>query len=206
LLAENGMKENSHKYIKISDLKAGNKLVNKINDYKNFNILSIVVNFVDILGHSRAESKVLSELIPNDSAYRKAIYNWFSNSWLLEVINIIKTWDNVDIVITSDHGNTNVSRPLMVKGDKTTSQGIRYKYGRNLRVDTKYTMKIDNPEEYNLPKFDINTEYVIAKDKGYFVYSNEYHKYVNIYRDTFQHGGISMDEMIVPLIKLNPKK
>ena len=200
------MQNLSHKYVKISDFKSGKKFFNKINDYKNTNILSIVVNFVDILGHSRSESKVLSELIPNDSAYRQAIYNWFNNSWLIDAINTIKSWDKANIVITSDHGNTNINKPLMVKGDQTTSQGIRYKYGRNLRVDTKYAMKITNPEEYNLPMFDINTEYIIAKGNNYFVYSNEYHKYVNIYKDTFQHGGISMDEMIVPLVKLNAKK
>ena len=83
--------------------------------------------------------------------------------------------------------------------------GIRYKYGRNLRIDTKHAFKIDNPREYKLSMFDINTQYILAKDQGYFVYRNDYHKYVNMYRNTFQHGGISMDEMIVPLIHLTPK-
>ena len=206
LLTTYKMKNLSHKYVKISDLENGKKFLNKISDYENTDILSIVVNFVDILGHSRSESKVLSELIPNNAAYRQAILNWFNNSWLLESLNIIKEWDNTNIVITSDHGNTNINKPLMVKGDQATSQGIRYKYGRNLRVDTKHALKITNPEEYNLPMFDVNTEYIVAKDKSYFVYRNEYHKYVNLYKNTFQHGGISLDEMLVPLVQLNPKK
>ena len=195
----------SHKYLKISDLNNGNKFINKINDYKSTDVLSIVVNFVDILGHSRSESKVLSELIPNETAYRKAIFNWFRNSWLSEALSVMKNWENTDIVITSDHGNTRINKPVTVKGDQSTSMGIRYKYGRNLRINTKYAFKIDNPIEYKLPMFDINTQYILAKDQGYFVYRNDYHKYVNMYKNTFQHGGISMDEMIVPLIHLTPK-
>ncbi len=205
LLLKNNFNQLKHKYFKISDFNSGNKFVNKANDYKNIDILNIVVNFVDILGHSRSESKVLSELIPNEGAYRKSIYNWFENSWLYEALAIFKNWDNVDIVITSDHGNTNINQPQLVKGDQATSMGIRYKYGRNLRVDNKHVFKINKPLEYNLPMFDINTEYIIAKDSSYFVYSNDYHKYVNMYKNTFQHGGISMDEMIVPLIHLRKK-
>ena len=202
LLLRNNLDHLKHKYLKISDFNSGKKFINKINDYKNTDILNIVVNFVDILGHSRSESKILSELIPNEIAYRKSIYNWFENSWLYDALCAFRNWDNLDIVITSDHGNTNIDKPQLVKGDQTTSLGIRYKYGRNLRVNNKHVLKISNPLEYNLPMFDINTEYIIAKDSSYFVYNNDYHKYVNMYKNTFQHGGISMDEMIVPLISL----
>ena len=205
LLLKNNFKQLKHKYLKISDFNNGKKFINKVNDYKNIDILNIVVNFVDILGHSRSESKVLSELIPNEGAYRKSIYNWFENSWLYEALAIFKNWDNVDIVITSDHGNTNINKPQLVKGDQATSMGIRYKYGRNLRVDNKHVLKINKPLDYNLPMFDINTEYIIAKDYTYFVYNNDYHKFVNMYKNTFQHGGISMDEMIVPLVHLQKK-
>ena len=205
LLSKNNFNHLNHKYLKISDFKSGKKFLNKVNDYKNTDILNIVVNFVDILGHSRSESQVLSELIPNESAYRKAIYNWFENSWLYEALSVIKNWDDVDIVITSDHGNTGIDKPQLVKGDNSTSMGIRYKYGRNLRVNQKHIFKINKPLEYNLPTFDVNTEYIIAQDSSYFVYNNDYHKYVNMYKNTFQHGGISMDEMIVPLIHMSKK-
>ena len=205
MLSKNNLDNISNAYIKISDFSSGKKLLNKIKDYKNIDILNIVVNFVDILGHSRSESKVLSELIPNDSAYRQAIFNWFNNSWLYEIFTIFKSWTDTEIIITSDHGNTKIDKPLLVRGDQSTSMGVRYKYGRNLRVDTKHVLKISNPIEYNLPMFDVNTEYIIARDGIYFVYNNDYHKYVNMYKNTFQHGGISMDEMILPLIQLSPK-
>jgi len=194
----------SFKYVKISNYEEGQKFYNKINDYKNINILSIVVNFVDILGHSRSESDILKELIPNESAYRNAIYNWFENSWLYDCFKEFANW-NSEIILTSDHGNVKVNKPATVKADNMASKGVRYKYGRNLNVDKKRAFKIKNPKDYKLPTFDVNTEYIIAKDSNYFIYSNQYHKYVNMYKKSFQHGGISMDEIIVPLIKLKVK-
>ena len=205
LLYKNNYQDKSHKYLKISDFKTGEKLLNKINDYKKLDILNIVVNFVDILGHSRSESKVLTELIPNESAYRDSIFNWFKNSWLFDILKSISNWESTEVVLTSDHGNTVINKPVLVRGDQLTSKGIRYKYGRNLRTDNKNIFKIKNPVDYNLPMFDVNTEYIIAKDYNYFVYKNDYHKFANMYKNTFQHGGITMDEMIVPLINLIPK-
>jgi len=201
LLEKSGFKDKSFSYIKISDYLSGKKFYNKINDYKNKDILGIVVNFVDILGHSRSESQVLKELIPNESAYRQSIYNWFQNSWLKDCFNQFLEW-NSEIIITSDHGNTLVDKPVVVKADHTVSSGVRYKYGRNLNINNKNILKIQDPELFGLPKFDVNTEYVISTDNNFLVYSNQYHKYINLYKQTFQHGGISMDEMITPLIHL----
>ena len=183
----------------------GKKFYNKLNDYKNVDILSIVVNFVDILGHSRSESQILKELIPNESAYRLAVHNWFKNSWLKDCLIELANW-NADILITSDHGNTIVSKPVKVKADNTASLGIRYKYGRNLNFSDKDVLKIKNPENYGLPSFDVNTEYIISSDNKYFVYENQFHKYSNILKNSFQHGGISLDEVLVPLIHLKNKK
>jgi len=201
LLNRKGFSNKKQSYVKISDFNAGKKFFNKINDFQNTDILNIVVNFVDILGHTRSESEILKELIPNESAYRQSIYNWFQNSWLKDCINAFSEWE-VDIVITSDHGNTIVDRPCVVKADQTASTGVRYKYGRNLNVKDKNVLKIKNPEKYKLPMLDVNTQYLISTDNSFFVYSNEYHKYINMYKGTFQHGGISMDEMLVPLINL----
>ena len=201
LLNRQGFSNKKQSYVKISDFNAGKKFFNKINDFKNADILNIVVNFVDILGHTRSESEILKELIPNESAYRQSIYNWFQNSWLRNCINVFRDW-GVEIVITSDHGNTIVNRPCVVKADHTASTGVRYKYGRNLNVKDKNVLKINNPEKFKLPMFDVNTQYLISTDNSFFVYSNEYHKYINMYKGTFQHGGISMDEMLVPLINL----
>ena len=194
----------THHYAKISDYNEGNRFYNKINDFKNIDILTIVVNFVDLLGHSRSESNILKELIPNESAYRHAIQNWFEKSWLNDSLNVFKEW-NADIVITADHGNTQVNKPVKIKADQTASLGLRYKYGRNLTSNENAVFKIKNPIEYKLPMFEINTEYVIAKNDNFFVYNNDYHKYVNIFKNTFQHGGISMDEMIIPVAHLRKK-
>ena len=196
--------DKSYKYVKISNFNEGKRFYNKINDYKNIDVLSIVVNFVDILGHSRSESEVLKELIPNESAYRNAIYNWFENSWLYQCFMEFSNWDS-EIILTSDHGNIQVDKPAPVKADNQASSGIRYKYGRNLNVDDKKSFKIKRPEEYLLPSMAINTEYIVAKDSYYFIYKNEYHKFVNIYKNSFQHGGISLEEVIVPLISLKNK-
>ena len=191
-------------YEKIINYEEGNKFFNRLNDFKDVDVLSIVVNFVDILGHSRSESNVLKELIPNESAYRHAVYNWFNNSWLKDCLNKFSDWD-AEIVITSDHGNTMVSKPTKVKADNTASQGVRYKYGRNLNIDDKDVFKIIDPNEYLLPMFDVNTQYIIAKNNKFFVYLNQFNKYSNMLKNSFQHGGISLDEIIVPLIHLKKK-
>jgi len=204
LLLKNNLGDKNFSYIKISDFKNGQKLLNKINDYKSTDVLGIVVNFVDMLGHTRSESQIIKELIPNESAYRQSIFNWFQNSWLSDCINEFLNWD-ADIIITSDHGNTIVDKPVLVKADKTSSSGVRYKYGRNLNINSKECLKISDPELYGLPKLDINTQYVISSENNFFVYSNQYHKYSNLYKGSFQHGGISMDEMIVPLIHIKKK-
>ena len=201
----NNKSNKSFHYEKIINVNDGKKFYNKLNDYKNVDILSIVINFVDILGHSRSESQILKELIPNESAYRLAVHNWFKNSWLKDCLIDLANWD-ADILITSDHGNTIVSKPVKVKADSTASLGIRYKYGRNLNFSDKDVLKIKNPDDYGLPSFDVNTEYIISSDSKYFVYENQFHKYSNILKNSFQHGGISLDEVLVPLIHLKNKK
>ena len=205
LLQKNSFLNKKSSYIKVSDFKSGKKILNKISDYKNSDILNIVVNFVDILGHSRSESQILEELIPNEAAYRQSIYNWFNNSWLNDCLSEFYNWGR-DVIITSDHGNILVNKPVAVKADNTVSTGTRYKYGRNLNIKSKNVLKISNPESYMLPKFDVNTEYLIAEDRSFFVYHNQYHKYINMYKNSFQHGGVSLDEIIVPLVKLKNKK
>ena len=201
----NNKSNKSFHYEKIINVNDGKKFYNKLNDYKSVDILSIVINFVDILGHSRSESQILKELIPNESAYRLAVHNWFKNSWLKDCLIELANWD-ADILITSDHGNTIVSKPVKVKADSTASLGIRYKYGRNLNFSDKDVLKIKNPDDYGLPSFDVNTEYIISSDNKYFVYENQFHKYSNILKNSFQHGGISLDEVLVPLIHLKNKK
>ena len=166
--------------------------------------LALVINFVDILGHSRSESNILLEMVPDESAYRKAICSWLENAWLMNVLEEISTWGH-SVFLTSDLGSIMVTKPVQIKGDKQTSTGIRYKYGRNIKMPDKTGLVIPNPDRFFLPKQDINTNYLIAKSGKFFIYPNQYHKFANKYKNSFQHGGISLEEMVVPIAELKGK-
>jgi CheY-like chemotaxis protein len=197
-LDRKGYSKKSLIYNKILTFKEGKKLENKFSDYKNADVISIVVNFVDMLGHSRSDSDVLKEMVQNESAYREAIGSWFEKSWLNNILNKIRSWDHT-IILTSDHGTIRVKKPTRVKADKFASTGIRYKFGRNLKTDSNSSFVISNPGNYFLPVNDLSTNYIIASEQYFYVYPNDYRYYVNKFEDTFQHGGISLDEMIVPV-------
>ena len=199
-----GFKSKSVYYHKIISYEEGNKLENRINEFKEVDFLALVINFVDILGHSRSESNILQEMIPNESAYRKAVCSWLENAWLMNVLDQVSNWGHT-VFITSDHGSTMVTKPVQVKGDRETSDGIRYKYGRNIKMPEKSGFNIMKPENYLLPKHDINTNYLIATTGNFFIYPNEYHKFANHYKNSFQHGGVSLEEMIVPIAELKGK-
>ena len=199
-----GFKNKKIKYEKIITLDQGKKMVSNLNDYKAFDLFSIVINFIDILGHSRSESDVLKEIITDRVSYRSAIVNWFENAWLLELLKEISWWGH-KVIITSDHGMLQVNKSVLVKGDKTTSTGLRYKYGRNLNISSKKGLVIKNPSEYKLPNFDNFTNYIIAKENNFFIYPNHSNLFTSNFQNSFQHGGISLDEMIVPLAILDGK-
>ncbi len=199
-----GLSNKSSSYHKILTYQEGTKLENRISDFKSVDIISIVVNFVDMLGHSRSESDVLKEMVPDESAYRQVVKSWFEKSWLLSVLNQIQSW-NRTIIITSDHGTIRVKKPIRVKADRGTSTGVRYKYGRNLNVDSKSSLTISSPSEYGLPESEKVQNYIIGCDQSFYVYPNDYHFFINKFQDTFQHGGISLEEMIVPVITLKGK-
>ena len=197
-LKRNNKSQISMNYTKVITPEDGQKFANHINEYKNTNLLALVVNFVDMLGHSRSESNVLKEMIPDESAYRTAICSWMEKSWLKDVFEQISEWDKT-VILTSDHGSIRVKKPVQVKGDRETSEGIRYKYGKNLHVSKKFAMKINSPSDYRLPVIDGATDYILSKDEYYFLYPNNYNRFARRYENSFQHGGISMDEMIVPV-------
>ena len=200
-LKRNNLESKSLKYSKIITYEEGKKIANNINNFKNIDLFCLVVNFVDILGHLRSESNLIKEIIPDEDGYRKIVSNWFENSWLFQILKEIKSWGH-KIVITSDHGSLRVNRPIKIKGDRSTSTGIRYKHGRNLNVNSKYGLKIDNPSEYFLPSSTNSTSYLIAKEDLFFLYVNNYNKFVKKLKHSFQHGGVSIDEIIVPVGEL----
>ena len=194
----------SSNYIKVSSYEYGKTLTKNINNFKNVDLLCIVVNFIDILAHSRSESGVLKEVLTDEASYRDIIYSWIENSWFREVLNEIKKW-NRKIIVTSDHGSVMAKKPVQLKAYKDVSSGVRYKMGKSIKVKEKYALRIPEPSEYMLPSFQMNENYLIALDNNFFVFPNNYNQFVKKYNNTFQHGGISMSELIVPLATLESK-
>ena len=204
LLDRNGFKNKSMKYFKTVSINDGQNLENHFSEYRNLDVIGIVVNYIDILGHAKSESKVIGELLHDESAYRDAVHSWFENSWLNSILKEISNWGH-KVIITSDHGSVRVEKPTMIKGDKDTSAGIRYKHGRNIHTPDKSGLTITNPEKYGLVGDSQFNQFIIAKNKHFFVYPNNYNKYVNRLKNSFQHGGISLEELIVPVTKLEGK-
>ena len=196
---------NELKYIKIIDPTVGRNFEQNILSYSNTNLVAVVVNFLDMIAHGRSDSDLLKEIAPDEPAYRSLTSSWFTHSSLLGTLRALAKMDRVKIVITTDHGSIRSLRGAKVLGDKEASTSLRFKYGRNLKVDSKHAVFIKNPQEYKLPKQGLTINYIIAKEDYFFVYPTDYHKYLTHYKDTFQHGGISLEEMILPVITMEPK-
>ncbi len=194
------------KYVKILDPEFGKVFEQNILSYTKNRLTSVVVNFVDILAHGRSDSQILKEIAPDESAYRALTAAWFNHSSLLSMLQVLSRQKNVTVVLTTDHGSIRSMRGVKVIGDREASTNLRYKFGRNLKVDERHAIFIKNPTDFRLPKRSVTINYIIAKEDYFFVYPTDYHKYVNQYRDSFQHGGISMEEMILPIVILKPKR
>ncbi|MCS7005563.1 MAG: PglZ domain-containing protein [Cytophagales bacterium] len=166
-----------------------------------FNV--IVYNFVDMLSHARTDAGVMRELAPDEAAYRDLTLTWFQHSSLYELLKQLSE-KKVKIVMTTDHGTIRVKRPYRIIGDKETNTNLRYKQGRNLSYDKKYVLSA-KPEDFHLPRTTVSTTYAFASEDYFFAYPNNYNYYVNFYKDTFQHGGVSLEEMIVPIVTLHSR-
>lgn len=204
-LAKQGLNFKSEpKYVKVLDYAEGQNLSRKIKTYSSVPLLSIVYNFVDIMIHGRSESDILQEIAPNEAAFRSLVKSWFEYSNLFEMLKKLSTTDCA-IVITTDHGSVIGTRGAIAYGKKDTSTNLRYKYGDNLNCDPKQSWLIKKPASLRLPTWGLATTYIIALEDYYFVYPTKYSEYKRHYRDSFQHGGISPDEMILPVSVLTPK-
>jgi len=193
------------KYVKILDPEFGRSIEQNILSYAKNPLTSIVVNFVDMLAHGRSDSQILKEIAPDESAYRSLTQSWFMHSSLFAMLKTLSRQKNISIVLTTDHGSIRSLRNTKVMADREASPNLRYKFGRNLKVDERYAIFVKNPVDYRLPRRSVTINYIIAKEDYYFVYPTDFHKYVNQYRDSFQHGGISMEEMILPVVTMVPK-
>jgi len=193
------------KYIKILDAEFGRGIESNIASYTQSRLTSIVVNFVDMLAHGRSDSSLLKEIAPEESAYRSLTRSWFMHSSLLGMLRALSRHPNVTIVLTTDHGSIRSLRGTKVLGDREASTNLRYKYGRNLKSEEKAAIFVKNPLEFKLPRRGVATNYIIAKEDYYFVYPTDYHKYLNQYRDSFQHGGVSIEEIILPVVRMIPR-
>ena len=200
-LKKNKLNNISSKFHKIISYDQGLKISKRINEYKEVDFITLVVNFVDILGHARSDSKILRELVPDETGYRNIICNWAENAWLIDTLKQISHWGH-KVFLTSDHGSIKVTKPIQVKGDRDTSTGVRYKYGRNLNISNRVGITINDTESYLLPHHDINTNYIVSKGENYFVYPNDYKKFKKKFNNSFQHGGVSLEEMIIPIVEL----
>jgi CheY-like chemotaxis protein len=192
------------KYVKIMNNEDASNLEKNISSYLDSQVVAIVLNFVDILAHSRSDLPILKEIAPDESAYRSLTKSWFEHSPIYNVIKAVGNSDHL-LFITTDHGSVRGMRGTKVLGDRETSTNLRYKYGRSLKADKKNAIFIKNPEDFKLPRRGLNTTYIIAKEDYYFIYPTNYHKYLNYYKDSFQHGGASLEEMILPIIRLEPR-
>ncbi len=193
------------KYEKILTSDDGKRVADKIKNFSQSSLAAFVYNFVDTLVHSRSDSAVIKELAPDVSAFRSITEAWFQHSHLLQMFKELAKED-VTVVITTDHGSVRALRDAKVYGDRDTATNLRYKYGRNLKSEEKSAVLfIDNPEAYKLPAGPGVNSFIIAKEDYYFVYPTNYHKFQNRYKDTFQHGGASMEEMILPVATLKPR-
>ncbi len=192
-------------YTKVLNHEDGRRLVDDVHNLLNNDFNVIVYNFVDMLSHARTEMEVLKELAPDEVAYRSLTVSWFEHSPLLQALRKIADKD-IQLFIGTDHGTMRVRTPAKVIGDRQTTTNLRYKHGRNLNYENRDVLAFRKPQDAGLPAPHVNSSYIFAKEDIFLCYPNNYNHYVNYYHDTFQHGGISLEEMIIPFVKMESKK
>ena len=198
-------RKNTFSYHKINTSTEADKLVQQFNTLDKYDLNVVVFNFIDMLSHARTESKMVRELANNESAYRSITLSWFRHSVIADLFRQLAQKD-YRVIITTDHGSIRANNPVKIIGDRNTNTNLRYKLGKNLAYDSKDLFVIKEPRKAMLPAPNISTTYVFATGDDFFAYPNNYNYYVSYYRNTFQHGGISMEEMLIPIITMKRKR
>ena len=198
-------KRNTFSYHKVNNSADADKLIQQFNNLGKNDLNVVVFNFIDMLSHARTESRMVRELANNESAYRSITLSWFRHSVIADFFRMLAQTD-YHVIVTTDHGSIRCTKPVKIIGDRNTNTNLRYKLGKNLAYDAKDLFTIKDPKQAQLPSPNLSTSYVFATGNAFFAYPNNYNYYVSYYKDTFQHGGISMEEMIIPIITLTGKK
>ena len=191
-------------YHKITQLQHSQQLIKNLQNHTHEGLTAVVYNFVDMISHAKTEMEVIKELAPDNKAYRSITLSWYRNSPLKELLKKAASL-GFKVLLTTDHGTINVGHPSAVMGDRETSLNLRYKTGKSLTYDPKDVLECKDPKDFHLPAVSINSPYIFAEEDYYFVYKNNYNHFANLFRNTYQHGGISLEEMIVPFISLSPR-
>ena len=192
-------------YHKVNNSGDADKLMQQFNTLDKYDLNVVVFNFIDMLSHARTESKMVRELANDESAYRSITLSWFRHSVIADFFRLLAQTD-YKVIVTTDHGSIRCTKPVKIVGDRNTNTNLRYKLGKNLGYESKDLFVIRDPKQVQLPAPNLSTSYVFATGDSFFAYPNNYNYYVSYYKDTFQHGGISMEEMLIPLITMVGKR
>lgn len=199
-----GLRDKTISYIKILNADFERKILEDFSRYQNSDLLTIVYNFIDILSHAKTDNSIVDQLIRDDQTFRSLSYNWFENS---SVIKLLKKAAEAGykLIVTTDHGMVQVKKPHKIIGDRESSTNIRYKTGKSLSYGSGPVWSVNDPESIFLPKGHLSSTYVFAKNSAFLAYPKNYNHFVSYYKDTYQHGGISLEECIVPFVIMQPR-
>ncbi|MGB1433006.1 MAG: PglZ domain-containing protein [Flavobacteriaceae bacterium] len=197
-------REISFSYYKITRQEQGLKLASQLQNEADNDLCVVVYNFVDVISHAKTEMEIIKELASSDKAFRSLTSTWFQNSPLLDIIKRAQSL-GFTLMITTDHGTINVRQPSKILGDRESSTNIRYKTGKRLNSEDKNLYTVSNPEDIGLPKINLSSSFTFATEDRYLIYPSNYNHFVNFYKNTYQHGGVSLEEMLIPFAVLSPK-